>query len=163
MSATVLANSRVLRLQPSATSPTSTPQTTPPTHSTASAPTDRSPPRLSSLPRTIPCRMAVPHPRELEPAAPGGREGRVDAGPQFSGRQHRFVVTSVPCLCLLCRKRRSGSARTAQPGGTPGFFAPPVETGAGARHRPVSGCIQTQNHDWLSMTSSSDFGTYPIQ
>ena len=52
-----------------------------------------------------------PHPRELEPVAPGGREGRVDAGPQFSGRQPRFVVTSVPRLGVFCRPGRSHPAR----------------------------------------------------
>ena len=85
----------------------------PPTPSTVSAPTDRSPPRLSSLPRTIPCRMAVPHARELEPAAPGGRECRVDARPQCSGRQPRFVVTSVPCLCVF---RQDGCGHQSEAG-----------------------------------------------
>ena len=46
----------------------------------------------------------------------------------------------------------------AQSGAFPRFFAPSAETGPGVRHRSESGRIQTPDHGWLLMTSSSDFG-----
>ena len=49
----------------------------------------------------------------------------------------------------------------AQPGENPRFFAPSAETGAGARHRAESGRIQTPDHSWLSLASSSNSSASP--
>ena len=66
-------------------------------------------------------------------------------------------------MVYACFADQGGPIRRgpAQSSAFPRFFALSAETGAGARHRAESGRIQTPDHGWLSMTSSSGFEASP--
>ena len=118
-------------------------------------------------------------PADHRPAArsPPGRDDRALCAPcarlgegirRADRRQHRrrypvgaLIPVTLATFMLLSSGSRSDPARDRQSSAIPRFLAPAAETGAVARHRAQSGRIQTPDHGWLSMASSSDFGAFP--